>query len=111
MHLFSLMGTVLTKVIMRTPAPSWMVMADEDGSMALAFTGTDSTAVHSHSLLTGLLWMLHNRNVDMQQAVCLQPMQPEMHYRVEDVGAALREAVCGRPNYNTQSCATLCNSI
>ena len=31
MHLFSLMGTVLTKVIMRTPAPSWMVMAEEEG--------------------------------------------------------------------------------
>lgn len=58
MHLFSLIGTVFTKVIMRTPAPSWMVIADDDGSMALATTGTDSTAVHSHSLLTGLLWML-----------------------------------------------------
>lgn len=61
MHLFSLMGTVLTNVIMRTPAPSWMVMAEEEGSIAFAVTGTDSTAVHSHSLLTGLLWMLHRQ--------------------------------------------------
>jgi hypothetical protein len=66
MHLFSLMGTVLTNVIMRTPAPSWIVMADEDGSMALATTGTDSTAVHSHSLLTGLLWMLQAKKGSIQ---------------------------------------------
>jgi hypothetical protein len=52
------MGTVLTKVIMLTPPPSWMVMALLLGSIARAVTGTDSTAVHSHSLLTGLLWML-----------------------------------------------------
>lgn len=58
MQRFSLMGTVLTKVIIFTPAPSWIVMADDEGSMALACTGTDCTAVHSHSLLTGLLWML-----------------------------------------------------
>lgn len=61
MHLFSLMGTVLTNVIIDTPAPSWIVMADEEGSIALAVTGTDSTAVNSHSLLTGLLWMLQRR--------------------------------------------------
>lgn len=53
--LFSLIGTVLTNVIMLTPLPSWMVMALLLGSMALAFTGTDSTAVHSHILFTGLL--------------------------------------------------------
>jgi hypothetical protein len=55
---FWLMGTVLTKVIMRTPPPSWMVMALLLGSMALAVTGTLSTAVQSHILFTGLLWML-----------------------------------------------------
>jgi len=72
MHLFSLMGTVLTKVIMRTPAPSWMVIADDDGSMALATTGTDSTAVHSQSLLTGLLWMLQKREGELSQAAYIQ---------------------------------------
>jgi hypothetical protein len=59
---FSLMGTVLTKVIMRTPLPSCMVMALLLGSMALAVTGTLSTAVQSHILFTGLLWMLQRQN-------------------------------------------------
>jgi hypothetical protein len=54
----SLIGTVLTNVIIDTPAPSVIVIALLLGSIALAVTGTDSTAVHSHSLDTGLLWML-----------------------------------------------------
>jgi hypothetical protein len=45
----------------------WIVMADEDGSMALAVTGTDSTAVNSHSLLTGLLWMLQGGREGREQ--------------------------------------------
>jgi hypothetical protein len=59
---FSLIGTVLTKVIMRTPPPNWMVIALLLGSMALALTGTLSTAVQSHILFTGLLWMLCGQN-------------------------------------------------
>jgi hypothetical protein len=37
-----------------------MVTALVLGSMALAVTGTLGTAVHSHSLDTGLLWILRS---------------------------------------------------
>jgi hypothetical protein len=50
--------TVLTKVIIDTPWASVMVTALVDGSMARAVTGTDGTAVHCHSGLAGLLWIL-----------------------------------------------------
>lgn len=52
---------MLTKVIILTPCASSMVTADVEGSIALAVTGTEGTAVHSHSLLTGLLWILWRR--------------------------------------------------
>jgi hypothetical protein len=68
---FSLMGTVLTKVIIFTPLPSWMVMALLLGSMALAVTGTLSTAVQSHILFTGLLWMLQQQKWNGNQTCSL----------------------------------------
>jgi hypothetical protein len=37
------------------------------GSMARAVTGTESTAVHSHSLLTGLLWILRAQSCIIDQ--------------------------------------------
>ena len=49
--------TVLTNVIILTPCASSIVTALVLGSMALAVTGTEGTAVHSHILFTGLLWM------------------------------------------------------
>eukprot|EP00878_Enallax_costatus_P046603 GHUV01056818.1.p2 GENE.GHUV01056818.1~~GHUV01056818.1.p2 ORF type:complete len:102 (+),score=16.32 GHUV01056818.1:879-1184(+) len=55
MALFSLIGTVLTKVIIFTPCASSMLTALVLGSMALASTGTDGTDVHSHILFMGLL--------------------------------------------------------
>lgn len=58
--------TVLTNVIMLTPRASWMVTALVDGSIADALTGTDGTAVHSHSLFTGLLWMLLRERTEVR---------------------------------------------
>ena len=49
---------MLTNVIMLTPAPRVMVTALVEGSIALAVTGTDGTAVHCHSGLGGWLWIL-----------------------------------------------------
>lgn len=47
--------TVLTNVIMLTPWARVILTALVEGSIARASTGTEGTAVHSHSLLTGLL--------------------------------------------------------
>lgn len=62
---------MLTNVIILTPCASSIVTALVLGSMALAVTGTEGTAVHSHILFTGLLWMRKVQVVEKGSRVLL----------------------------------------